>query len=176
MKTVGRKQIDSVSRAMINGLEEAVNNCIEEMGEWGKCEEMLELADNWMGKRNRLARSVVDWKLVQDECRECKKKNRAHRFTTDWHKKIANCKFAVTSTWGGSFFEILSRSIVLTPNGPSTVLMTSPTTTPAIIDNWSGEFSGGFETCFSCFVLSTRFGRNKFSTAGAAAVAGQFYH
>ena len=41
----------------------------------GNYVEMLELADNWMGKRNRLARLVVDWKLVQDECGEWKKKN-----------------------------------------------------------------------------------------------------
>ena len=75
MKTVGRKRIDSVSRAMINGSEEAVNDCIKEMGEWGNYVEMLELADNWMGKRNRLARLVVDWKLVQDGHWKWKKKN-----------------------------------------------------------------------------------------------------
>ena len=44
MKTVGRKRIDSVSRAMINGLEEAVNNCIEEMGEWGN----MKRCWNWL--------------------------------------------------------------------------------------------------------------------------------
>ena len=40
---------------------------------------MLELADNWMGKRNRLPRLVVDWKLVQDEHGEYKKKEKESR-------------------------------------------------------------------------------------------------
>ena len=79
MKAVGRKCMDNTSRAMIDSLEEAVDDHIEKIGEWGKCEEMLELADDWMGKRNRLPRLVVDWKLVQDECGEHKKKKKESR-------------------------------------------------------------------------------------------------
>ena len=66
MEVVGRKCTDNASREKINLIDEIVDMCEKGLEECNECERMLDQADLWMGKRNKVSRLMVDRILTED--------------------------------------------------------------------------------------------------------------